>query len=120
MKLGLAVTTLAAAAIFLGAAPVHLTLIDSNPKEDALLAESPDQIWLRFNESLDVAKCGIGVRGPEGAVELAKVELVDSVSISAKVLSPLSPGQYTVSWLGTPVNDHAVRGRYKFSVEGER
>jgi len=80
------------------------------------MAESPSEIWLRFNQPLDVAKCGVGVRGPNGAVELAKVVLTDSVSMSAKIPTALPPGEYTVSWLGTPIDDHAVRGRYKFTV----
>jgi len=117
MKLGLTITVLATAAVVAGASPFHLTLIDSKPREDAVVTESPSEIWLRFNEELDVTKCGIGVRGPNGAVELAKVTLTDSVSMSAKIPEPLAPGEYTVSWLGTPLNDHAVRGRYKFTVE---
>jgi methionine-rich copper-binding protein CopC len=116
MKFGLTITVLAAAAVFAGASPFHLTLIDSKPKEEAVLTESPSEIWLRFNEPLDVAKCGIGVRGPAGAVELGEVVLTDSVSMSAKIPTTLPPGEYTVSWLGTPINDHAVRGRFKFTV----
>ena len=103
MKLGRTVTVLAAAAVFAGASPFHLTLIDSKPKEDAVMAESPSEIWLRFNQPLDVAKCGVGVRGPNGAVELAKVVLTDSLSMSAKIPTALPPGEYTASWLGTPI-----------------
>jgi len=116
MKLGLTVGLLVVSTALVGASSFHLTLIDSKPREDAVVAESPSEIWLRFNEALDVTKCGIGVRGPNGAVELTKVTLTDSVSMSAKILAPLAPGEYTVSWLGTPLNDHAVRGRYKFTV----
>ena len=116
MKLGLTTGLIAVSAVLIGASSFHLTLIDSRPKEDAALAEPPTEIWLRFNEPLDIGKCGIGVRGPTGAVELAKPVLTDSVSMSAKISAVLEPGEYTVSWLGTPLNDHAVRGRYKFTV----
>ena len=116
MRLGLPIGLVAASAVLVGASSFHLTLIDSKPKEDAVVAESPSEIWLRFNEALDVTKCGIGVRGPNGTVELGKVTLTDSVSMSAKISAPLPPGEYTVSWLGTPLEDHAVRGRYKFTV----
>ena len=116
MKRGLTLGLLAASAVLIGASSFHLTLIDSKPREDAVVAESPSEIWLRFNEALDVTKCGIGVRGPNGTVELAKVTLTDSVSMSAEIPTPLPPGEYTVSWLGTPLADHAVRGRYKFTV----
>ncbi|UCD25195.1 MAG: copper resistance protein CopC [Gemmatimonadota bacterium] len=116
MKLGLTAGLIAVSAVLVGASSFHLTLIDSRPKEGAVLAESPPEIWLRFNQPLDIGKCGIGVRGPTGAVELAKPALADSVSMSAKFSATLAPGEYTVSWLGTPINDHAVRGRYKFTV----
>ena len=116
MKRGLTLGLLAASAVLIGASSFHLTLIDSKPREDAVVAESPSEIWLRFNQALDVTKCGIGVRGPNGTVELAKVTLTDSVSMSAEIPTPLPPGEYTVSWLGTPLADHAVRGRYKFTV----
>ena len=116
MRLSLPIGLVAASMVLSGAISFHLTLIDSKPREDAVVAESPSEIWLRFNEALDVTKCGIGVRGPDGAVELAKVALTDSVSMSAKIPAALPPGEYTVSWLGTPLDDHAVRGRYKFTV----
>jgi copper transport protein len=116
MRLGLPIGLVVASTVLIGASSFHLTLIDSKPREDAVVAESPSEIWLRFNQALDVTKCGIGVRGPKGAVELAKVTLTDSVSMSANIPAALPPGEYTVSWLGTPLDDHAVRGRYKFTV----
>ena len=106
--------------IALGAAGFHLTLIDSRPKEGATLTEAPSEIWLRYNEAPDPARSGISLRGPDGAVKLAKVQAPDSLSLSATIPDPLTPGEYTVSWMATPKADHAVRGRYKFTIASQR
>ena len=50
-------------------------------------------------------------------VGLDAVALVDSVSISAKVLGAMAAGEYTVSWRAAPHDDHGARGRFTFIVE---
>jgi methionine-rich copper-binding protein CopC len=116
MRLGITLTLVAASLASAGAAYVHLTLIDSRPKEASVIAESPPEIWLRFNQRLDLSKSSIAMRGPGGAVKLDKPVAPDSLAMSAKLKESLGPGEYTVSWLATPYEDHAVRGRYKFTV----
>lgn len=120
MKPGRAVGLIAVTLMLVGAGYWHLTLVDSRPKEDAVVAESPAEIWLRFNQAPDLEQCGISVRGAGGTVRLEAVELADSMALSAKVIDTLEPGEYTVSWLAAPHDDHGVRGRYKFTVEGSR
>jgi methionine-rich copper-binding protein CopC len=119
MKLGATLTLSVATLMLTGAAYMHLTLVDSRPKEGATVAESPTNIWLRYNQRPDVSRSGISVRGPDGAVALGKAEQADSLSLSAKVMMALEPGEYTVSWLAAAYDDHAIRGRYKFTVEAD-
>ena len=118
MRFGMTLALVATSLTLSGATYVHLTLVDSRPKEASVIAESPSEIWLRFNQRLDISKSSIAVRGPGGAVELEKPLAPDSLALSAKLLESLAPGDYTFSWLATPYEDHAVRGRYKFTVEG--
>jgi methionine-rich copper-binding protein CopC len=120
MKLARAVRLIAVTFLLAGAGYWHLTLVDSRPKEDEVVTESPAEIWLRFNEPPDVEQSGISVRGSGGAVRLDEVMLADSLSLSAKILDSLESGEYTVSWLAAPHDDHAIRGRYKFTVESSR
>jgi methionine-rich copper-binding protein CopC len=120
MRLGRTAGLIAVSLSLLGAGYWHLTLVDSRPREDAVVTESPTEIWLRFNQQPDVEQSGISIRGPGGAVKLEKVRLADSLSLSAKVLDSLEPGDYTVSWLAAPHDDHGIRGRYKFTVESSR
>jgi len=116
MKLG-SVVGLIAASCMLGAGYWHLDLVDSRPKADQVVTESPTEIWLRFNQAPDLAQSGISLMGPGGAERLEDVALADSVSLSSKVVDALEPGEYTVSWRAAPHDDHAVRGRYRFTVE---
>lgn len=120
MKLGRAGVVIVVSFLLSGAAYWHLDLTDSRPKQDEVLAESPPEIWLQFNQAPDLAQSGISLGGPGGAVRLEKVVLADSVSLSARILDPLAPGEYTVSWRAAPHDDHGIRGRYGFTVEGSR
>jgi methionine-rich copper-binding protein CopC len=107
---------LATSALMVAAGSFHLTLVDSRPRQDAVVAESPPEIWLLFNEPPDLSRCGISVRGPAGTVELAPLEAPDSLAISAKIRGELAPGEYTVAWLATSLDDHSIRGRYRFTI----
>ncbi len=102
--------------VTISASTKHLTLVDSSPKQDEVLAEAPTQILLRFNEVLDLAQCGISLRGSDGAIDLGELTLPDSVSVSAPVTGSMADGEYRVSWIASAKDDHAVRGRYSFTV----
>lgn len=118
MKLRGAVGLIAVSLLLSGASYLHLELVDSRPKEDEVVTEPPVEIWLRFSQPPDVQQSGISVSGPGGAVRLDNVTLADSLSLSAKIFDSLESGEYTVSWRAAPHHDHAVRGRYRFNVEG--
>ena len=99
------------------AARLHLTLVDSSPREDAVLAEPPREIVLKFNESLDPERRAVSLRGPAGPVAMGPVRSVaDTLAFAANINATLAPGTYTVSWLAASPNDPTIRGRYSFSV----
>lgn len=106
------------------AAPIstalHLTLVDSNPREGATVSEAPGEILLKFNERLDPERRAIALRGPAGTVTVGAVRTVDTLSFAVPVTGAMGPGSYTVSWMaGAP--DHAtIRGRYSFVVSREQ
>ena len=118
MNRGRSLAGIAVGVVVLGAGSMHLDLIDSRPKQDEVVAEPPTEIWLRFNAPPDVQQSGISLRGPGGGVRLDTVRLADSLSLSARILDPLRPGDYTVAWLAAPHDDHGIRGRYRFTVAG--
>ena len=95
----------------------HLELTDSFPKADEVLKSSPGEMWLEFSVVPDLARTSFSVRGPAGKVELGAIAVGDSPkTVRAKVTAPLPDGEYTLSWVGAPMRDHTVRGRYSFTV----
>ena len=104
--------------IALGAS-LHLTLVDSAPRDGAQLTEPPAEVLLKFNERPDTARRGISLRGPNGAVKMRPVRSVrDTLAFAATIEGALAPGQYTVSWLAAAPDHEPVRGRYRFTIEG--
>ena len=99
-------------------ASFHLELLESMPGEDASLASSPEEVWLKFNEPPDMSRTSFSIRGPDGSVELDSIRSSseDPDVVRAKVLGAMPEGSYTVSWLAAPTDDHGVRGRYSFTI----
>ncbi len=100
----------------MAAATLHLALVDSFPKKDATLTESPDQIRLQFNEQPRLPLSRVGLEGPDGAVEVGDIVGTEEKSFMAEVLEILEPGVYTVSWRTAGNDGHVRRGRYRFTL----
>jgi len=99
----------------------HIELTGSFPSEEQALAEVPEQIWLEFSVTPDTARSSFSVRGPDGRVELGDIVMGESEEIlTAPVTGPMPVGDYTVSWVAAPLDDHTVRGRYSFTIEASR
>ncbi len=118
MKLGRFAGLIALSCILSGAGYWHLELTDSRPGQDAVITEPPTEIWLQFDKAPDLEQSGIALLGTSGMVRLEEVTLADSMSISAKVIGALEPGDYIASWRAAPIGDHGIRGRYEFTFEG--
>lgn len=96
----------------------HLDLVDSLPKEDQVLEEAPEVVWLEFSAAPDMSRSSFSIRGPEGGVELGEMEVGDKEEvIRARVVGDMPAGAYTLSWVGAPMDDHTVRGRFEFTIE---
>jgi len=106
------------AAFFIGWTPFHIELNASYPEVDQVLGEAPTEMWLEFSVAPDMERSSFSVRGAEGSVELGEISAGDSPKIiRAGVEGELEPGDYTVSWVAAPMDDHAVRGRFTFTVQ---
>ena len=113
--------TLAGSVLLVGWTAFHLELAASFPEADQSLAEAPTEIWLQFTVAADMAKSGFSVEGPDGNVELGEITEGESPEvIRAEVVGAMPAGSYTLSWVGAPLDDHAVRGRLNFSVDAPR
>lgn len=104
-----------------GTGAFHLELVDSHPEAEQVLEASPSEIWLQFSVEPDMSQTSFSVRGPDGNVELGDIVAGDAPEIiEAPVAASLAPGTYTLSWVGAPMDDHPVRGRYTFEVAAQR
>lgn len=106
---------LAASTIF------HLELTASHPQADVSIDQPPSEIWLEFSTAPDLEQTSFSVRGPDGRVSLGEIRPGETAEVvKAEVTGTMPAGEYMVSWVGAPPDDHAVRGRFGFSVNGGR
>lgn len=116
-RISLVTLALALSLPLVGWAAFHLELTASHPEADGTVVEAPAEIWLQFSVAPDTAQSSFSVRGPDGSLELGDIVLGEEPEIlRAQVKGAMPSGEYTVSWVGAPLDDHPVRGRYKFSV----
>lgn len=99
---------------------VHLELKSSFPAADQALESPPAEIWLEYSVVPDMERSSFSVRGPAGIVALDSIRAGEKPEVlKAAVKGPMPAGAYTVSWVGAPMGDHAVRGRFTFRVGGD-
>ena len=109
---------LSSAVLLMGWTTFHIELNASFPDEDQALTEAPEEVWLEFSVPVDMERSSFSIRGEDGSVDLAEISAGDSPEfLRADVDGSLAAGTYTVSWVAAPLDDHAVRGRFKFSVQ---
>lgn len=101
------------------AAPVaawaHAELQQSSPKDGAVLAQSPAEIHLIFNEAIEPRFSAIEVGGPSGKVAAGALHAGRPNEIAVG-LPALPPGRYDVRWRVISVDSHKVQGRLSFEV----
>lgn len=105
------------------AAQAHITLIDSTPAADAVVA-SPTQIALVFNEQLVPRASRIRLElvneaDPTGmTTPHLDVQVVNGgTTLRAKPHHPLGMGTYRVHWRAVGEDNHPMTGEFFFSIE---
>jgi methionine-rich copper-binding protein CopC len=115
---------LSAAWLLLSCVPAlaHARLLQEEPPDEATLAESPDQVELRFSEPVDAEFSPLEVRDSDGKrvdKDNARVD-PDDARVLVVDLKELSEGSYAVKWRVTSIDGHVVEGRYGFAVTDAR
>ncbi|MBJ3785923.1 copper resistance CopC/CopD family protein [Devosia sediminis] len=92
----------------------HAQLLASNPAANALLAESPAQLELTYNEP--VTALAMTLIGPDGV----SADITPSTTAGATLAIPLPPsladGTHVLSWRVISTDAHPVAGSLIFSV----
>src|SRR3712207_6510313 len=119
-----AVLGLSVAWLLLSCVPAmaHARLLQEDPAYGAILAESPDQVELRFSEPVDAEFSPLEVRDSDGnRVDKDNARLdPDDARVLVVDLKELTEGSYTVQWRVTSIDGHVVEGSYGFAVTDAR
>ena len=112
----LALLLLAAAAL-LGAEPAgaHAMLLESDPADGAVLAQSPAMVVLRFDEPVTLAKVEIldSTGKPAGG---AITVMAQDAELHLHMPATLAEGSYLLSYHVTSLDSHPVGGTMSFSI----
>lgn len=116
------VALLGTAAVWLlllcGPVLAHAELLESEPAAGETVAESPEQVRLRFNEPVDAAFGPLKVYDSSGErvdEDDARKDPGDARVVETS-LEELTRGTYTVEYRVTSVDGHVVEDTYDFSV----
>lgn len=99
------------------AVQAHAMLIRSQPKAKETVAQPPKLVELWFNEELEPGLNTIEVKDQQGnRVDRGEVTLSEGNKKAQIELGELKPGAYNVVWKVLSADQHAIRGRFTFSV----
>jgi len=101
----------------------HLALAESWPKAGEELAESPEQIRLRFTQAPQMNGTSVRLR-PVDADPLNIGKTIATVDddkiVVASIPMRLEHGTYEVMWRAMARDGHVVRGDFQFELQTER
>ena len=120
-RLGLALSPLIAAAALLGWAPSafgHAAFVESEPAPGLRLERAPDEVVLRFTESLDPELSELTVVDAASGQEVAaSTEDAGDGEVVVRPADRLDSGAYRVDWhTVSPRDGHALEGSFSFGV----
>jgi methionine-rich copper-binding protein CopC len=117
--LALAVTLAISSASAPPRALAHAIVLESSPKHDAALAESPSRIVLRFNSRIEAALSRVTIETVNGrpvALPAAHDAGKEANRLVVPV-GPLAPGTYIVRYRVLAADGHVTEGALRFSVK---
>lgn len=100
----------------------HTHLIESNPKENAVVYEAPSKVILHFSEDLETAMCKVEVKNlsTNEIVSEGKVTEVEndkkSLQVSLKTLKN-EKTKFEVFWKVVSKDTHRMQGNYQFTFD---
>jgi len=105
-------TLLAATVAFAHSVPVEMT-----PAANSTVS-APASIVVHFSEALEPKFSTLTLTDAAGRVVNKEPSVVSSdAKVMTLSLPALTPGVYTVNWIGVAVDAHRAQGAYKFTVK---
>ena len=95
----------------------HSVLIGTQPGNDVVVPESPDEVVLEFNEAVDASLGSLRVIDGQGAqVDSGEVTQPVATEVAVGIDSELAPGTYTVAWRVVSADSDPISGAFVFHV----
>jgi copper transport protein len=116
-SLAVLVAALAVAAALAPVAAAHSVLIGTQPGNDVVVPESPDEVVLEFNEAVDASLGSLRVFDGQGTqVDAGEVTQPVAREVAVGIDSELAPGTYTVAWRVVSADSDPISGAFVFHV----
>jgi copper transport protein len=93
----------------------HAVLLESSPAENAVLAEAPERVVLRFNEPVRPAVVRLLRASDEASVALGRPQVSDT-ELRVALPTGLPDGSYVLSYRVTSADGHPVVGSFVFAI----
>ncbi|WP_084799989.1 copper resistance CopC family protein [Bradyrhizobium sp. Ai1a-2] len=100
------------------AASAHAALVKSDPASRAVLAHSPQQIELCFNERIELKFSKVELKNANGqSLTLGDLKAGNDPKCMVTAVSDMRPGSYSVHYRVLSQDGHVVDYGYQFIVE---
>ena len=102
-----------------GPAGAHAIVLEASPAHEAVLAEPPARITLRFNSKIEHALSRVTIESPASrpvALPVAPATGEDAARLVVP-LSALAPGIYIVRYRVLAADGHVTEGALRFTVQ---
>jgi copper resistance protein C len=113
-------TVLISCAVITTAAQAHAKLTSTNPAASAVVAESPKDLRLIFNEGLIAKFSGIELKTEKGEkieTGTAVTDPIDKKQLIVPLPAALADGVYSIKWHAVSEDTHKLEGTYSFTVK---
>ena len=94
----------------------HGILMESSPKQDAILHHYPDKIVLRFNASLEPSMTHVFLEDMERNVTALHPATESTIEKIVMTIPPLKPGVYHVRYRVLATDGHLTEGFVRFTL----
>ena len=114
LKLVKLLAIIAIVASFSNYVSAHTALVESIPKDEAMVMNAPEDLQLKFTESVRLLKIVVSIGEKEldiGFLPIAKPAEQFSVALPG-----LENGSYSVNWTAMGTDGHSVQGNISFMV----
>lgn len=92
----------------------HAQLLSTQPAANAVLAQAPDELALRFNEP--VSPLAMALVAPDGSATDLTAEAIGGDTLRVVLPPGLGQGTHVLSWRVVSVDAHPVAGALVFSI----